>query len=527
MNGGSVNAIVIFYALISDIHITNNIFKNLIADGHVTAIYVGSNRDLDTTRDIFISGNYMDTIIGSTEVIDGHGHEVHGILAYGTNLNILNNTVKNLNAGQDHEAIYIKGRDSIIANNVVVNCGSGGGGADIASKGEELTGNNTISGNIIIGDQPGRGILVGEMSLNGGTIVKNNYIKKTRGSNGIGCYAFGGKFIITNNTVETKRGSAVYLEDAPNSVIRDNSLISYDYITIKIEDSSGTQISGNTECTGYNCPSAPEPVALPAFPGAEGYGANTIGGRGGRVIEVTNLNAEGPGSFREAVEASGPRIVVFRVGGMIDITDKIVIRNPFITIAGQTTPGDGISIGGGSYLVILTHDVIVRGLRVRVGDNPDGPRPGGRDGIQIYGSNVIIDHCSVSWAIDENFSLKRFCHDITIPGITTHPATEAYDLVLDNAGAIAPRRDAVDKRVIQSVRDNTGSIIDSQDDVGGWPTYARGTAPVDSDHDGMPDDWEKSHGLNPNDLSDSSGVDIDTRGYTNIEVYINGLFTLR
>ena len=120
-----------------------------------------------------------------------------------------------------------------------------------------------------------------------------------------------------------------------------------------------------------------------------------------------------------------------------------------------------------------------------------------------------------------------FRQAVEASGITTHPATEAYDLVLDNAGAIAPMRDAVDKRVIQSVRDNTGSIIDSQDDVGGWPTYARGTAPVDSDHDGMPDDWEKSHGLNPNDLSDSSGVDIDTRGYTNIEVYINGLFTLR
>ena len=108
-------------------------------------------------------------------------------------------------------------------------------------------------------------------------------------------------------------------------------------------------------------------------------------------------------------------------------------------------------------------------------------------------------------------------------GITTQSAREVYDLVLDNAGAIAPRRDAVDIRIIQDVRDKTGGYIDSQDEVGGWPVYARGTAPLDSDHDGMSDDWEKSHGLNPNDPSDSSGVDIDPRGYTNIEVHINGL----
>ncbi len=86
---------------------------------------------------------------------------------------------------------------------------------------------------------------------------------------------------------------------------------------------------------------------LPAFPGAQGFGSDTPGGRGGKIIEVTNLRASGVGSFRTACEASGPRIVVFRTGGMIDIDSAINIRNPFITIAGQTAPGDGICIGGG------------------------------------------------------------------------------------------------------------------------------------------------------------------------------------
>jgi pectate lyase len=157
---------------------------------------------------------------------------------------------------------------------------------------------------------------------------------------------------------------------------------------------------------------------LPAFPGAEGFGSTTPGGRGGRVIEVTNLDEAGPGSFRAALESSGPRIVIFRVGGTIKATKAFAIDSPFITIAGQTAPGSGITLRG-APVVIRTHDVVVRGLRVRIGD-----RLGGNlvapDGIRIEGSNsspaynIIIDHCSISWAIDENLSTYSNVSDVTI-----------------------------------------------------------------------------------------------------------------
>ncbi|MFQ5924112.1 MAG: hypothetical protein ACE5M4_14840, partial [Anaerolineales bacterium] len=111
---------------------------------------------------------------------------------------------------------------------------------------------------------------------------------------------------------------------------------------------------------------------LPAFPSAEGFGANSVGGRGGRVIEVTNLNDSGSGSLRAAVEASGPRIVVFRIGGTITLQSTLKITNPFITIAGQSAPGGGITLKsspsyGDETLAIQTHDVIIRYIRVRSG----------------------------------------------------------------------------------------------------------------------------------------------------------------
>ena len=108
------------------------------------------------------------------------------------------------------------------------------------------------------------------------------------------------------------------------------------------------------------------PDRAPAFPGAEGFGKYTLGGRGGRVIEVTNLNDHGPGSFRAACEAEGPRTVVFRVSGTIPLESKFKITNPYLTIAGQTAPGDGICIK--NYQVNFdTHDLIIRYLRFRPG----------------------------------------------------------------------------------------------------------------------------------------------------------------
>jgi len=106
---------------------------------------------------------------------------------------------------------------------------------------------------------------------------------------------------------------------------------------------------------------------IPAFPGAEGFGAMTPGGRGGKVIFVTNLNDAGPGSFREACMAKGPRIVVFRVGGLIALASPLKITEPYITIAGQTAPGDGICLRSDVFAV-TTHDVVVRFLRSRLGD---------------------------------------------------------------------------------------------------------------------------------------------------------------
>lgn len=141
-----------------------------------------------------------------------------------------------------------------------------------------------------------------------------------------------------------------------------------------------------------------------AFPEAEGYGRFAIGGRGGKVYEVTNLNDSGPGSLREAVEASGPRTVVFRVGGVIPLKSKLVVRNPYLTVAGQTAPGDGICVKNYTFGCFEAHDVIIRHIRIRLGDESGVTQ----DGAGARGSDhVIFDHCSISWSIDEGFSSRE------------------------------------------------------------------------------------------------------------------------
>jgi hypothetical protein len=147
-------------------------------------------------------------------------------------------------------------------------------------------------------------------------------------------------------------------------------------------------------------------TALPAFPGALGWASQTPGGRGGQIIRVTNLDSEGPGSLRAAIEAEGPRIVVFEVGGVIDLGKQTLrLRNPFITIAGQTAPSPGITLIRGG-MDITAHDVIVQHIRIRPG-SAEGEWMSGwdEDGIATVGAyNVIIDHCSLTWATDENLS---------------------------------------------------------------------------------------------------------------------------
>lgn len=416
--------------------------------------------------------------------------------------------------------------------------------------------------------------------------------------------------------------------------------------------------------------------ALPSFPGAEGFGTDTPGGRGGRVIAVTNLDDSGPGSLRAALMTKGPRIVVFRVGGTIRLQRNLVINEPYITVAGQSAPGDGICLRGAG-LRIETHDVVIRHLRVRVGDDPGGPNPENRDAIGIAHDraephHIVLDHCSVSWAIDENLQLWYRCHDITIqwclvteslekslhpkgahgmgllvgdharrvsvhhnlfahnmdrspllkgdteaevlnnvvynwrsagtsfgdpegsgpgladirgnlylpgaqsgtgrPGISirdtvkpgtrifladnegpgrvagdewtaaanrakqdvrasarvlpgerikVQPVADASRVVLERAGASQPHRDAVDRRVVRSVQERTGTIINSPADVGGWPDYETGESPADSDADGIPDRWEAARGLDPRDGHDGAGL--APSGYTWVEEYLNEL----
>jgi hypothetical protein len=427
-------------------------------------------------------------------------------------------------------------------------------------------------------------------------------------------------------------------------------------------------------------------AVLPAFPGAEGFGMSASGGRGGQVIEVTNLDDNGPGSLRAAVNTDGPRIVVFRVGGYIELKSVLDVNKPNITIAGQTAPGDGICLKN-YYLAVHADNCVIRYLRVRPSDIAKEEF----DAISVLnGRNIIIDHCSASWALDEVVSVTsprrptmgnvtvqwcmiteslncsthhKGCHGyasliragfgngvtyhhnlyahnsgrnprpgnyvnsnrdpcglffdfrnnvvynwggnhagynddgkneansitnmnfvnnyyvkggnstgslafrestvgckayfsgnsmdgncpkdqwslvefvdftgaqkdaykqsapIPVAPVVAEDASIAYTRVLADAGTVFPARDAVDKRVVESVVKKTGAIINHKDEVGGYPSLAPGTPPADSDHDGMPDKWEMAAGLNPSDANDARG-DRDGDGYTNIEEYINWL----
>jgi len=164
--------------------------------------------------------------------------------------------------------------------------------------------------------------------------------------------------------------------------------------------------------------SAGEP--LPIIPGAAGFGMETVAGSGRhldvpktRVIKVTNLNTKGPGSLRAALEAEGPRVVVFEVSGNIDFTPLggLRIKHPYVTVAGQTAPSPGITLKA-CEISVRTHDVLIQHIRVRVGDllNPNRPLKNKagwtqwseRDNMKVAGKHIVIDHCSFSWATDEN-----------------------------------------------------------------------------------------------------------------------------
>ncbi|HEX8145161.1 MAG TPA: pectinesterase family protein [Pyrinomonadaceae bacterium] len=416
---------------------------------------------------------------------------------------------------------------------------------------------------------------------------------------------------------------------------------------------------------------APGTQPLKAFPGAEGSGERSRGGRGGDVYHVTNLNDSGAGSLREGIRtASGPRTIVFDVSGTIYLNSRLSISKSFLTLAGQTAPGEGITIAGWPTVISNANNVIVRYMRFRVGDiNCPAVQD---DAFWVDRStDVIVDHVSASWSVDETLSvtesdrvtvqwsmitesMRNSCHEkgahgygslirygsglITYhhnlyshhdsrnprvgdnigldfvnnviydwgikagysgaieegttrvnyvgnylvagpntptgnrtkafeggsvntqiyqsnnmvdsnlngardgadldwaaiigaftkrqPGrfefaqVQTDAAATAYERVLTTAGH-SLSRDAVDTRIVAEVRSEGGRHINSQNDVGGWPTLNSTAAPLDTDGDGIPDEWESNHGLNMADPND--GRAITSSGYSNLERYLNDI----
>ena len=221
------------------------------------------------------------------------------------------------------------------------------------------------------------------------------------------------KVVITEVT-PPKMGTAVVNEDNTVTYTPDNDITGtdeFDYTTsVTNPDNTVSKGTGSVTVTVTDkTPTADEPIemgSLKAFPGAEGFGKNTTGGRGGSVVFVTNLNNSGQGSLREALNQTGPRTVIFRTGGTINLSSPISIgpSQGNLTIAGETAPGDGITLKGAG-LEINTSNVIVRHLRIRIGKNGDP-----EDALRIVTwsqpiENVIVDHCSLSWANDENLSI--------------------------------------------------------------------------------------------------------------------------
>jgi hypothetical protein len=200
---------------------------------------------------------------------------------------------------------------------------------------------------------------------------------------------------VANENSKTFKGNLTKNELSVNNLY---SMTTY-YWRVDEVDRTGNVTQGNVWSF--------KPAQL-AFPGAEGYGRFAIGGRGGKVVEVTNLHDDGPGSLRDAVNKDiGPRTIVFNVSGNIPLKSRLVINQPYITIAGQTAPGEGITISR-APVGLTGDDGIVRFLKVRIG-------PGTTfDGMGLTGANFsIIDHCSISWTIDESFS-SRGAHNITL-----------------------------------------------------------------------------------------------------------------
>ncbi len=291
------------------------------------------------------------------------------------------------------------------------------------------------------------------------------------------------------------------------------------------------------------------------------------GGRGGRVLVVTNLNDHGPGSFREVCETGGPRIIVFNVAGIIRLDERLIVRAPYITIDASRAPGDGVCIAGDT-VELATHDVVIRHMRFRrgstwVGDRnyfKPGPATNRRQPVsyrflkpearrskefntdfgRVYVTgNIAEGHERVTknnWdggiqvdeyeGYDPTVILPKLRSEDPYPHayLEIESAEAAFAHELEDAGATLPKRDPVDLHVVEMVRTgkvphNEGNgIIKDISEVGGYPDY-RGMPYIDSDGDGMSDAWERQCGLNANDANDAKEVE-DGGSYTNIECFL-------
>ncbi|PBN44091.1 pectate lyase [Sphingobium sp. D43FB] len=208
---------------------------------------------------------------------------------------------------------------------------------------------------------------------------------------------------------------------------------------------------------------APASQSATAFPGAVGWAATTPGGRGGRILRVTTLAAHGPGSFKAALEAKGPRIIVFEVGGIIDMgRQTLKITEPFVTIAGQTAPSPGITLIK-TGIDIATHDVVVRHIRIRTG--VDGqPKLSGweADSLStVAAHHVVIDHCSFTWAIDENMSASgpRFTGNTPEDWRkgTSHAITFSYNIAAEGLADASHPKGEHSKGTL--IHDNASQIL--------------------------------------------------------------------
>ena len=174
-------------------------------------------------------------------------------------------------------------------------------------------------------------------------------------------------------------------------------------------------------------------IAQNIIPHNIAFGDPTQGGLNGKIIRVTTLDPEGPGSIKEAIETEGPRVVVFEVGGIIDLNKgNLDVTEPFLTIAGQTAPFPGITFIRGGFW-INTHDIVIQHIRVRPGDAGEPKRSGwSPDGLTTSGGNaynIIIDHCSFTWAVDENLSASGT--RVEGPDFTSHKITFSNNIIAE------------------------------------------------------------------------------------------------